>query len=163
MRLWNLSKYPELETCVLQSYGSISEGKRRVQHVQVRNAPSRFKVALSIAALTASFSIGVVQTNASTVNLPLSAVSVAQSVPESRPPLAGFFQRRLNDDWSEGLENSLLMKVESRRLQGAPTSLVDQTVDVVFSNQLEDLSDIKSKKLSREQITALVKSRKLKR
>lgn len=156
MRLWNLSEYSDLETSVVQSYGATAGTKRRAGPDY---RPSRFKIALSVAALATSFSIGIVQANASTVNLPLSAVSVAQSTPELGTPLAGYFQGRFGADWTEEMENELLMRVEINRLQGSSISLTDQTIDVVFSNQLEDLSD--PNRMSRDQIAALLKSRKL--
>lgn len=161
MRLWNLSEFPELGSSVLLPYGDVApRAKSRAHHP--KHKLSRFKVALTVTALTASFSVGVIQANSSTVSLPPSIVSLAQSVAEPSPPLDGFFGGRFNAEWKEDLETELLMRVESGRLQGTSSPLMDQTIDVVFSNQFEDLSEVPNR-LSREQIAALAKSRKLQR
>jgi hypothetical protein len=161
MRLWNLNESPVPGTLVLQPYDVVTSRIQR--RMQPRHLPSRFKIALSIAALTTSFSMGAIQANASSVRLPLSAVSVAQSIPEPSPPLAEFFQGSFNAEWTEELENQLLMRVESNRLQGSSSPLIEQTINVVFSNQLENLSDATSKRMTRDQIAALVMPRKLDR
>lgn len=162
MSLWNLSNISELETSVLMPY---REANARPIKREIRRQPMahRFTIALSVAALTASFSIGVTQASASTINLPLSVCAVAQTFAEPTPPLARFFENRFNKEWTEGVEDELLMRLEQNRLQGSAHSLVDQTIDVVFSNQLEDLSDAKSKKLSRAEVAGLVSRRKQQR
>jgi hypothetical protein len=160
MRLWNLSEFSALETPVIESYSpAMAHSKRRAP----RRGASRFKIAVSVAALTATFSIGVVNANAFNVSLPLSAVGVAQSVAEPRPPLAGFFEGRFASEWTEQLENELLTRVETNRLQGSSAPLIEQTIDVVFSNQHEDLSDTTADRLTRDQIAALVKTHKPRR
>lgn len=160
MPMWNLSDYSELETSVVQPYAQRPKIKYRALPLHL---PTRFKVVLSVAALAANFSIGIVQANASTIRLPISSMSVAQSIPTERPPLAHLFEDRFDAEWSEQLENNLLTQVESRRLSRTSTNLLEQTIDVVFSNQLESLSDEISGKLNRDQIANLVRSRKLQR
>ena len=51
------------------------------------------------------------------------------------------------------------MRVETNRLEGSSKSSVEQTIDAVLSNQLEDLQDNENR-MSREEIAALVRSRK---
>jgi hypothetical protein len=161
MRLWNLSEFPVPETSVLETYDPASPQIKR--GARPRRPPTRFKIAVGVATLAASFTFGVAQANASSVSLPLSAITVAQSIPEPSPPLARFFRGGFTSDWTEALENELLLKIETGRLEGSAAPIVEQTIDTVFSNQLEDLSNTSSKRMSRDEIAALVKSGNLRR
>jgi hypothetical protein len=160
VRKWNFSGFLDLEPPVVQPYGEKSQTRPREN---ILSSPSRFTVAISVAALAASFTLSAIQSNTPTVRLPVSAVSYAQSIPQARPPLSEFFAGRYDAEWTESVEDDLLTKIESNRLQGRVATLEEQTIDAVLSNQLEDLSDASSQRLSRDQIAALVKTRKLQR
>jgi hypothetical protein len=158
MKLWNLSEFRDLEEPVWLAYGK-SGGAGPERGIQASRNLSRLKIGLTIAALAANFSVGIAQASGASVSLPLSAVAVAQSIAEPRAPLEHHFQGRFNNEWTENLENDLLMRVETNRLEGSSKSSVEQTIDAVLSNQLEDLQDNENR-MSREEIAALVRSRK---
>jgi hypothetical protein len=160
VRLWNLSKFSELEPVVVETFRSLPARRTDRSHKH-QNRPARFKVAVGIAALTATFSMGVAQSNASMIRLPLASVAVARSIADPRPPLEGLFRNRFGDTWTEEVENELLMRLETNRLQGSSRSQVEQTIDVVFSNLSEDLTD--TNRGSKDQVSELVKPRKLRR
>lgn len=159
MRLWNLSELSNLEDSVLQPYPEHG-AKRLGARLQPRK-PSQFRIAVNVAALSLSFSIPYIHTTATTLTLPHSAVAIAQSIAEPQAPLdREFFQGRFNDQWRLDLENELLLRLETGRLEGNAKPLAEQTVDTVFSNQHEDLSET-TNRMSREQIAKLVRSRKM--
>jgi hypothetical protein len=156
-RLWNLLEFDELEEHVLLPYAELSSARRR--QARIPGKPSRYKVALGIAALAANFSISLIQASTSTVRIAPSSVPVIQSIAEERAPLDELFSQHFGTDWTREREEAHLLRLEARRAGGSPERLAEWTIDTVFANQLEDLRS-QTGRLTREQVSKLVRGKK---
>ncbi len=158
MKLWNLSEFAELEENILVPY--VNPERQVRSPVRQNYKQTRLKIMVGVVVVASYFTIGAAQANSQNISLPLSAMAVAQSIPEEKPPLEGLFRNRFDEDWTENLENSLLDAAEQRRQPQSREMLVEQTIDTIFSNQQEGLS-LEVPKLDRAHIANLVHRRKI--
>ncbi len=157
MKSWNFSDFSAIEEPVVAAYsGGENVGRPALPASRKHSA---FRVALGVVALTVNISLVVLQTNSAKLDLPLSPLAVAHTVVEEQPPLESFFRNRFTSEWTQEQESKLLMALDQRRSEGASSSLVEQTIDTVFSNQHEDLSEQRNR-IGRQEVANLLRGRR---
>ncbi len=158
MKIWNLTEFAEIEETVLSTYSTPEKQARPSLRRTYR--PVRIRLLTGFAALMASITVGSAHANSPKVIIPLSAMAVAQSIPQDKPPLEAVFASRFDREWTAAVENQLLAKLDDRRSRLSRSALLEQTVDSVWANQQEEVSP-EVNRLDKGQVAVIARKRKL--
>jgi hypothetical protein len=135
MRIWNLSKFSDLEVEVMVRNTS-AETQPSHAPAQVSYRSQSIKLAIRVAALAvATIPLSMPVGTSDVLSVPKSAV-VHNA--DDRPPLAAMFDKRYGESWTKQTENKLLAKIAASR--GDVGS--DELLNIVHSSQQEQLAGV---------------------